>query len=28
ENARCAGYCSVVDFCKQAKELGVVKRDA
>ncbi|KKL20031.1 hypothetical protein LCGC14_1985110 [marine sediment metagenome] len=27
ENARCAGYCSVVDFCKQAKELGVVKRD-
>ncbi len=28
ENVRCAGYCSVVDFCKQAKELGVVKRDA
>lgn len=28
ENTRCSGYCSVVDFCEQAKELGVVKRDA
>jgi hypothetical protein len=28
ENVRCARYCSVVDFCSQAKELGVVKSDA
>ncbi|KKM81649.1 hypothetical protein LCGC14_1327630 [marine sediment metagenome] len=27
ENARCAGYCSVVDFCQQAKELGVVRKE-
>ncbi len=27
ENVRCAGYCSVVDFCEQAKELGVVRRE-
>lgn len=26
-NTRCAGYCSVVDFCKQAKELGVVRNE-
>ncbi|KKM13992.1 hypothetical protein LCGC14_1710700, partial [marine sediment metagenome] len=27
ENARCAGYCPVLQFCQQAKELGVVKRE-
>lgn len=25
ENVRCARYCTVLQFCKQAKELGVVK---
>lgn len=28
ENVRCARYCPVMQFCEQAKELGVVKSDA
>ncbi len=28
ENIRCARYCPVMQFCEQAKELGVVKSDA
>ena len=27
ENVRCARYCPVMQFCEQAKELGVVKSD-
>jgi hypothetical protein len=28
EQVRCARYCPVMQFCSQAKELGVVKSDA
>jgi len=28
ENVRCARYCPVMQFCQQAKDLGVVKSDA
>jgi hypothetical protein len=28
ESVRCARYCPVMQFCEQAKDLGVVKSDA